>query len=159
MRSLAGLADSSSPAEHCAPAGANLIGMILWPKAKRSIPPAVARQIAAVARSYGAEPVAVFVDEDAATISSVCMEADVRIAQLHGEGARAAVVELQASTDLRLVYVMHAEKDGTLQTDLPQQLDRWATCCWWWCCWVHVLSPGNAERAICRVGFELVPNL
>ncbi len=48
--------------------GAGLIGMILWPKAKRSITPTVARQIGAVARARGAEPVAVFVDEDAATI-------------------------------------------------------------------------------------------
>ena len=37
--------------------------------------------------------------------------------------------------DLRVVYVMHAEKDGTLRTPLPaalaeqqgRQLDRWAT--------------------------------
>lgn len=48
--------------------GASLIGMILWPRAKRSISPAVARQIGAAARAHGAEPVAVFVDEDAATI-------------------------------------------------------------------------------------------
>jgi phosphoribosylanthranilate isomerase len=52
-----------------AQAGANLIGMILWPKAKRSIPAAVARQLAAAARAHGAEPVGVFVDEDAATIA------------------------------------------------------------------------------------------
>lgn len=48
--------------------GASLIGMILWPRAKRSISPAVARQIGVAARVHGAEPVAVFVDEDAATI-------------------------------------------------------------------------------------------
>lgn len=48
--------------------GANLIGMILWPKAKRSVAPAVARAIGEAARRHGAEPVAVFVDEDAATI-------------------------------------------------------------------------------------------
>ena len=51
------------------PAGANLIGMILWPKARRSIPPAAAREIAAVARRHGAEPVAVFVDESAEEIA------------------------------------------------------------------------------------------
>ena len=38
-------------------AGANLIGMILWPKAKRSIPPAIARAVVAAARAHGAEPV------------------------------------------------------------------------------------------------------
>ncbi len=51
-----------------AEAGANLIGMILWPKANRSITPAVAKEIAAEARKRGAEPVAVFVDENASTI-------------------------------------------------------------------------------------------
>ena len=50
-------------------AGANLIGMILWPRAKRSIPAALAREVAAAARAHGAEPVAVFVDEDADTIA------------------------------------------------------------------------------------------
>ncbi|GAB4815156.1 hypothetical protein N2152v2_002202 [Parachlorella kessleri] len=95
--------------------------MILWPKAKRSISPATAKQIAAVARRHSAQPVAVFVDEDADTIARVCEAADVQIAQLHGDGARASVSQLQL--DLRVVYVMHAEKDGTLQTPVPQ-LDR-----------------------------------
>lgn len=54
----------------------------------------------------------------------VCEEADVRIAQLHGDGARAALPELHAG--LRVVYVMHAEKDGTLCTPLPEgRLGRW----------------------------------
>lgn len=55
--------------------------MILWPKAKRSISPATARQIAAVARRHGAEPVAVFVDEDAATISrvSLCLHCFLKV--------------------------------------------------------------------------------
>lgn len=51
------------------PAGAHLIGMILWPRAKRSVGGAVAAGIAAAARRHGAEPVGVFVDEDAATIA------------------------------------------------------------------------------------------
>lgn len=42
--------------------------MILWPRAKRSITPAAAAEVGQAARSSGAEPVAVFVDEDAATI-------------------------------------------------------------------------------------------
>ena len=35
--------------------------------------------------------VGVFVDEDAETIARVCAECDVRIAQLHGDGARGAL--------------------------------------------------------------------
>ena len=53
-----------------AQSGANLIGLILWPRSKRSVTdPAVARAIADAARQGGAEPVGVFVDEDAATVS------------------------------------------------------------------------------------------
>ena len=91
--------------------------MILWPKAKRSIPPSTAKAIAAAARQHGASPVAVFVDEDAETIIRVCQESDVDIAQLHGDGARSALPFLP--TTLRKVYVMHADKSGTVQTALP----------------------------------------
>ena len=35
-------------------AGANLIGMILWPRAKRSISSSTAREVAAAARRHGA---------------------------------------------------------------------------------------------------------
>lgn len=107
-------------AEIAAAAGANLIGMILWPRAKRSISPAVAREIAAAARRHGAAPVAVFVDEDAATIQRVCEESEVEIAQLHGDGARASLLDLPPR--LRCVYVMHADKGGALQTATPKQL-------------------------------------
>lgn len=40
-------------------------GMIMWPKAKRSVSDATARQIATVSREHGAEAVGVFVDESA----------------------------------------------------------------------------------------------
>jgi hypothetical protein len=165
------------------PAGANLIGMILWPRAKRSIPAALAREVAAAARAHGAEPVAVFVDEDADTIvrwvrgrataagracnicrlgractwqlgltphergvlsaagsimctsqpflktarlCRVCKESDVCIAQLHGDGARAALPHLPPH--LAAVYVMHADKAGRLQTAPPPSDGRcgWA---------------------------------
>ncbi|PSC74964.1 phosphoribosylanthranilate isomerase [Micractinium conductrix] len=98
-------------------AGANLIGMILWPRAKRSVGGATAAAIAAAARAGGAEPVGVFVDEDAATIARVCAEAGVRVAQLHGEGARAALAQLPP--DLAVVWVLHADKTGVVQSPLP----------------------------------------
>jgi phosphoribosylanthranilate isomerase len=106
-----------------AAAGANLIGMILWPKAKRSISPQVARRISAAARRHASAPVAVFVDEDAATIARVCQESDISIAQLHGDGARAALPDLPPH--LQVVYVMHADKSGTLHTPLPLQPVQW----------------------------------
>jgi phosphoribosylanthranilate isomerase len=47
------------------------VGLILWPRSKRSVTdPAVARAIADAARKGGAEPVGVFVDEDAPTVST-----------------------------------------------------------------------------------------
>lgn len=104
-------------AELAASKGANMIGMILWPKAKRSIPPSVAREIAAAARRHGAAPVAVFVDEDAGTIVRTCEESDIGIAQLHGDGARSSLLDLPS--DLQVVYVMHADKAGHVQTSFP----------------------------------------
>jgi phosphoribosylanthranilate isomerase len=97
--------------------GANLIGMILWPKAARSVSTDTAKSIASVARRHNAEPVAVFVDEDADTIISVCQAAGIKIAQLHGDGARAALPHLPAS--LAVIYVMHADTNGILQTPIP----------------------------------------
>lgn len=56
-------------AAHAATAGANLIGMIMWPPAPRALSVEAAQAVAAVAREHGAEPVGVFVDEDAETIA------------------------------------------------------------------------------------------
>lgn len=108
---------NAEDAEAAAAAGAHLIGMIFWPRAKRSVDGTVAAGIAAAARRHGAEPVGVFVDEDAATIERVCARAGVRIAQLHGDGARAALPSLPDG--LAVVYVLHADKAGNVQTPLP----------------------------------------
>lgn len=108
---------NAKDADLAASTGANLIGMILWPKAARSVSTDTAKSIASAARRHNAEPVGVFVDEDADTIISVCQAAGIKIAQLHGDGARAALPHLPAS--LAVIYVMHADTNGILQTPIP----------------------------------------
>jgi phosphoribosylanthranilate isomerase len=58
---------------HGLPTLATLAGMIMWPKAKRSVSDDTARMIAHVAVEQGATPVGVFVDEDAETINRRCV--------------------------------------------------------------------------------------
>eukprot|EP00271_Cylindrocystis_brebissonii_P000190 TRINITY_DN1022_c0_g1_i1.p1 TRINITY_DN1022_c0_g1~~TRINITY_DN1022_c0_g1_i1.p1 ORF type:complete len:314 (+),score=43.25 TRINITY_DN1022_c0_g1_i1:750-1691(+) len=120
MRPLVKVCGVTSPddAAMAAKAGADFIGMIIWPKARRSVGGSLAAEIAAAAREGGAEPVGVFVDEDADAVLEACQTATLSIAQLHGDGARSAAAALLASP-LRLIYVVHADQTGVIQTPLP----------------------------------------
>lgn len=73
---------SAEDAAMAARAGATYVGMIVWPKSKRSVSVSLARDIAAAARESGAEPVGVFVDENAAEIERLCDAAGLSIAQV-----------------------------------------------------------------------------
>jgi phosphoribosylanthranilate isomerase len=75
--------------------------MIMWPKAKRSVSDATAADIAAAAKQHGAQPVGVFVDEDAATIARRCEAAGLGIAQLHGDNSRAALADIPDGLQVR----------------------------------------------------------
>ncbi|GIL70518.1 hypothetical protein Vretifemale_1255 [Volvox reticuliferus] len=97
-------------------------GMIMWQKAKRSVSIDTARSIATVARDGGARAVGVFVDEDAGTISARCRDAGIPVAQLHGDGARASLPDLDPS--LEVVYVLNCAPDGTPLTEAPSELLR-----------------------------------
>eukprot|EP00879_Flechtneria_rotunda_P010912 GHRR01011403.1.p1 GENE.GHRR01011403.1~~GHRR01011403.1.p1 ORF type:complete len:272 (+),score=72.07 GHRR01011403.1:383-1198(+) len=104
-------------AAYAAQQGANFIGMIMWPKAKRSVSDATAAALAAAAKQHGAQPVGVFVEEDAATINQRCKQASISIAQLHGDASRACVNEI--SSDLQVMYVLHANDEGQIVNQLP----------------------------------------
>lgn len=87
---------SAADAQHAAEAGANLIGMIMFPRAKRALTVEQAKRVAEVARAHGAEPVGVFVDEDAETI--------VRCADAPGRQVE----------DLWSLRVLHSQSVGAL---------------------------------------------
>ena len=110
---------SAEDARLAASEGADLIGMILWPKAGRSVSLEKAQLIAEESRRYGSEAVGVFVDEDADTIARVCDRVGISYAQLHGDQARASFGSLPEH--LGVVYVVHADSNGVIHTPLPQK--------------------------------------
>lgn len=109
---------SPDDARLAASAGADLIGMILWPKASRSVSLETARDIAMEAKKHNSEAVGVFVDEDGETISRVCREVGISYAQLHGDQARASFGTI--GDDLRIIYVVHADKSGKIVTHVEE---------------------------------------
>ena len=73
---------SAKDASIAAEAGADFIGMIMWPKSKRSVSLSTAKEISEVARKHGAEPVGVFVDDDADTILKAAAASNIEYVQV-----------------------------------------------------------------------------
>jgi len=82
-----------------------LVGMILWPRSRRSVTPDVARSIADMTLRLGAKPVAVFVDETVEEMQRICSHCNIDVAQLHGKRSRANVANNGGSFDSGLVWI------------------------------------------------------
>lgn len=60
-----------------------------------------------------------FVDDDAKTILRAAGATDLEFVQLHGNGSRAALQELQEEN--RIIYVLNANKDGDLLNQISDE--------------------------------------
>ncbi|KAM0043090.1 putative phosphoribosylanthranilate isomerase [Helianthus debilis subsp. tardiflorus] len=107
---------SAKDAVLAAEAGADFIGMIIWPNSKRSVSISTAKEISKVAREYGAKPVGVFVDDDFDTMLRASDDADLEFVQLHGDGSRSAFPAI--ARERRIIYVLHANEDGDLMNQI-----------------------------------------
>ena len=104
-------------AELAVAAGASFLGIIQCQRFRRGVSVEISKQIAAIAHKAGIPAVGVFVYEGAEEISQRCLQADLDIAQLHGDTARSALAGLPQQ--LQVIYAVHAAADGRLQTSLP----------------------------------------
>lgn len=95
------------------------LGMILWPNTRRAVSIPAAREIAAAARAAGATPVAVFVDESPAEISTICKTIGVTVAQLHGAATKKSWTDRETDDALDWIDVRAVAEDGAVDNATP----------------------------------------
>lgn len=84
----------------------------------------MAKEIAAVAKQLGAEPVGVFVDQTLDQIHSICQETGIQTIQLHGDITKQALHGLV--DDYTVIYSISVEQNGFI--DKPLTLPNSVIC-------------------------------
>jgi len=106
--------------------GASHVGMILWPKSKRSVDIERAKKIVKEcekSKERVITPVAVFVDEDGATIAKICEELGYNThAQLHGDLARQSLKDIPQK--IKVIWVCSADESGKIVTEMPGESEE-----------------------------------
>jgi len=109
---ICGITDVET-AEFAAKEGAAFIGLIFEPSSHRYVTPEEAKEIAAVAKRFGAIPVGVFTDHDAQEIQVIAKQVGLETLQLYGQKARAACSDLPAH--YTRLFVLYVESNGKVQ--------------------------------------------
>eukprot|EP00274_Cyanoptyche_gloeocystis_P003138 CAMPEP_0196654786 /NCGR_PEP_ID=MMETSP1086-20130531/4510_1 /TAXON_ID=77921 /ORGANISM="Cyanoptyche gloeocystis , Strain SAG4.97" /LENGTH=249 /DNA_ID=CAMNT_0041986741 /DNA_START=92 /DNA_END=842 /DNA_ORIENTATION=- len=95
------------------------LGMILWPKAPRSIDLEKAQRISDIAHEHDVKTVGVFVDETSHEICEAHAKASLDLVQLHGEKCRRELCILPQSFET--IYVCDVNDDGSILNETNSQ--------------------------------------
>lgn len=102
--------------------GARYIGIMCYKKSKRYVTPEQGKKIADIVKTAGGIPVAVFVDQEADEMLSLCETMGVEVAQLHGSPSRRTHSQLPET--IQRIYVLPVNEKGVVQPDLDQGLSK-----------------------------------
>jgi len=102
--------------------GTDFIGMVFYEKSRRNIGVELAAEISKYTKQGGAQPVGVFVEQNAEEIKEICHTADLHIVQLHGVGAKNAHKFLP--NDITKIYVINVNYDGRINEENLDGLDK-----------------------------------
>lgn len=114
MIKICGITDPEI-AKKAANMGANYIGIIFHPGSPRFVTLNQAAEIALAAENAGALAVAVFVDQSAYEMQSICEAANIRTVQLHG--AKSKQQHHQLPADYQRIYVQFVTQSGEMIHD------------------------------------------
>lgn len=99
-------------AQLAANAGADYIGMIFHPGSKRHIHLDQVKEMVEILKPTATQPVAVFVDQTAAEMQTICETFGINVVQLHGSMARQQHHLLPDS--YQRIYVRNVSEDGQI---------------------------------------------